>query len=134
MSSRTRWAVGGLLAIAALILLGFSFCVLAVLHLIARSSVHRFPFPANQPLTEWDAIELTRQALILDGKRSEAMRPVPSGHKDADGRETVFCRKSHGVEEGHVLWWLGRPDCDWEFEVSLHRNGDEVECKVFRPL
>ncbi len=132
--ARAYWTLGGLIGLAALILIGVHFSILAALDLITKPSEHRLPFPADKRLTEREAIELTRRALILDGKRSDAMRPVPSGHKDSDGREMVFLTREKGAEEGSVLWWLERPACDWEDSVSIRREGDEVVCTIVRPL
>lgn len=81
-------------------------------------------------LAEEDVVELSRQALILDGKRSEKMRPVPSGYKDQGGRDLFFVRWN---DEGWILWWLERPDRIWEYSVGIKREGDEVVCTILKP-
>lgn len=123
-----------LIVIGALSLAILHFCVLAVLQLHFRPAKYRLAFPATKRLTEQDAIEVTKLALILDGKRSHAMRPVPSGHKDADGREVFFCRKNGDSDEGWVLWWVERPDLGWDYMVGITREGDEVVCTISKPL
>lgn len=132
MTTRTNWS--HLLVMGALSLVIVHFCILAALQLFVRSSEYRFVFPTKKRLTEQDAIDLTKRALILDGKRSDAMRPVLSGHKDADGREVFFCRKGGDSDEGWVLWWLERPDHEWEYSVGITREGDMVVCTIARPL
>ncbi|MDZ7620268.1 MAG: hypothetical protein U1E05_24975 [Patescibacteria group bacterium] len=123
-----------LLVIGALSLVMFHFCVLAVLQVLSRPAKYRLAFSATKRLTERDAIEVTKRALVLDGKQSHAMRPVPSGHKDADGREVFFCRKNGDSDEGWVLWWLERPDHEWDYLVGITREGDEVVCTISKPL
>jgi len=124
MTSRTSWIGCGLLVAAALV-----FIVLAVLH-FQRPAEYRFAFPANKGLTEQDAIELSKQAMILDGKRSNTMRPVLSGHKDSEGHEAFFCRRRGNSDDGWVLWWLERPDVEWEYLVGITRERDELVCLI----
>ena len=92
MTTRTYWIGCGVFIVAALIFMAPYVCLLAVSY-FQKVSQYRFPFSTTKPLTEQDAIELSRQALILDGKRSDTMRPVRSGHHDSAGREVFFCRK-----------------------------------------
>jgi hypothetical protein len=96
--------------------------------------VYRFPFSNDKQLTEQAAIELTKQALILDGKYSATMRPVYSGHKDSQGREPFFCRREDDTNQGWVLWWINQPDHEWEYMVGLTKIGGEVECTISKPL
>ena len=94
---------------------------------------YRFPFPPENTLSEKIAIELSRQALILDGKHSTSMRPVPSGHTDASGRELYYCTRQDNPSDGFVLWWLERPNLAWEYMVDVTRQGNEVVCIISKP-
>ncbi len=133
MATRTFRIVCSLVAVVALVfVLPFVF-VLAIQH-FRKPSEHRFSFPASKQLTGQDALELTRQAMILDGKSSDAMRPVLSGHKDADGYEAFFCRKSGISDEGWVLWWLKRPDHEGEYSVNITREANDAVCTITKPL
>lgn len=93
-------------------------------------SVHRLPFLEEKKLTEQDVIELSRQALILDGKRSAEMHPISSGFKDGDGRDLFFVRHE---DKGWILWWLQRPDRIWDYSVGIERIGHEVVCTIVDP-
>jgi len=133
MATRTYWIGCGLAVLAV------SLFVLPLIYVLTgqyfrKPSEYRFPFPAEKRLTEQDALNLSRRAMILDGKRSDGMHPVLSGHKDADGRELFFCRKEGNSDEGWVLWWLERPDHEWEYSVGIAREGDEVVCTISKPL
>jgi hypothetical protein len=125
------WTRGIVVVVVGSILLHL--CVLAALQVYFRSSEYRFPFPAEKVLTEQDAVELSKRALILDGKRSDTMRPVLSGHKDAEGHEVIFCTGPDNPDRGWVLWSLGRPDRLWEYLVVVTRQGDEIVCIIGKP-
>ncbi len=96
--------------------------------------MYRFSFPTDKQLTKRDAIELSRQALILDGKRSDTMRPVRQGRADTKGDDIFFLRWPPGSDDGGILWWLKRPDYTWEYNVGLRREGNEVVCSILEPL
>jgi len=89
----------------------------------------RLPFLAQRQLTDEDAIALSKQALILDGKQSETMHPVASG-KDENGHDAVFIRLTKGSDQGLILWSIGKPGNLCEFGVGITREGDEVVCTV----
>ena len=134
MTTRTYCIGCGLLVAVALILLILpQICVMLIIH-FNRPSVYRLPFPAAKRLTEQDALELSKQALILDGKRTDTMRPVYSGHKDSEGREIYFLRNRDNPDKGSVLWWLEKPDYTWEYSVGITKEGDEVVCSIYNPL
>jgi len=132
MATCTYWIRCGLIVVTVLIFMLSGVYVLQFKG-VRKPSVYRFPFPAQKPLTEKDALDLSRQAMLLDGKRSGVMHPVLSGHKDTDGREVFFCRKGRNSDEGWVLWWLERPDYEWEYSVGIAREGDEVVCTISKP-
>lgn len=131
---KARWILG-VLGFACLVVL--IACPIPFLSFVVSPSPipqYRFPFPAERPLTERDAIELSKQALIADGKQTDTMRPVASGHQDREGRDIYFyLTRAEAPENGWVLWWLERPECTWEYSVGIHRDGDEVVCAISRP-
>jgi hypothetical protein len=133
MMGQKWWTACGVFAGFALLLVVLVVYVLAVQY-SRKPAEYRFPFPATKRLTEKDAIELSRRAMILDGNRSDAMHPVLSGHKDPEGHEVFFCRRGGSSDEGWVLWWLERPDHQWEYSVGIAREGDEVVCRISKPL
>jgi hypothetical protein len=132
MTAQKWWIACGLFAGLVLLLVVLVACV-HVVEYFRKSPEYRFPFPAAKPLTEKDAIELSKRAMILDGKRSDVMHPVLSGHKDSEGREVFFCRRGGTSDEGWVLWWLERPDHQWEYSVGVAREGDDVVCRISKP-
>lgn len=103
---------------------------LPLIYFWQQPTLYRFSFPAGQPLTENDAVELSRRALILYGKQSGGMHPVPYWHDD----ERIFARSDLDPDSGYVLWWVSRPECEWEYSVDVTREGDEVVCAIVRPL
>lgn len=123
------------LAIAVAVVVAFPLLgMLLVVHL-QKPSVYRFPFAATKQLTDEEALELTKEALVLDGKGSEGMHPVPwAGQTDAAGRQVVFARREGYADEGTILWWISRSDCVWEYSVHVTRKGDEVVCAISRLL
>jgi len=133
MATRTNSIGCGLIAGVVLLFVLPLVYVLAVQR-FRKPSEYRFSFPATRQLTEQDALALSRRAMILNGKHTDAMRPVPSGHKDVNGRDVYFCRKAGKADEGWVLWWLARPDHAWEYSVGITRDGDEVVCTICNPL
>jgi hypothetical protein len=84
-------------------------------------------------MTEEIAIDLTRQALILDGKSTPAMRPI-ADESDPNGRPIFYSRNTINPDEGTVFWWLGRSDMLWEYSVRLRREGDKIVCSISRAL
>ena len=134
MTTRTYCIGCGLLVAVALILLILpQICVMLIIH-FNRPSVYRLPFPASKRLTEQDALELSKQALILDGKRTDTMRPVYRRRKDSEGRKIYFLRNRDNPDKGSVLWWLEKPDYTWEYKVGITKEGDEVVCSIYKPL
>jgi hypothetical protein len=121
--------VAAILALITLFVLS-ALCFICYLHYLTAPSVHRLPFPASEPFTEAAAVQLSRQALILDGKGSKGMHPVPYWHHD----DSVFVRNDLDPNKGCILWWLQLPDHAWEYKVDLTRRGDEVECAISKPL
>lgn len=99
-----------------------------------KPTVYRIAFPEDRELTERAAIELTKQALVLDGKSTVGMRPVASGHNAPDGREILFLHDPNQTDSGSVLWWLQRIDCTWEYSVGVQREGMDVVCTIVKPL
>ncbi len=89
----------------------------------------RLPFLAQRQLTDEDAIVLSKQALILDGKQSETMHPVASG-KDENGHDAVFLRLSKGSDQGFIIWCIDGSNNSWEYGVEIAREGDEVVCTI----
>jgi hypothetical protein len=125
------WFRGGLFVVALLVLLPIAVLV----HLYGRTpSIYRIPFPADKELTEQAAVQLTRQALKLDGKATGTMRPVTSGHKDLNGRDIYFLTRADDADRGWVFWWLEKPEYTWEYSVGIVREGDEVVCSINKPL
>jgi hypothetical protein len=102
---------------------------------VTSAAVHeiRIKFAADRPLTELAAIDLTKQALIQNGKSGPNMRPVPTGHHDALGAEIVFAQNDE-AHDGFVLWWIDRPEYTWEYMVRIARDGGEVVCTITKPL
>jgi hypothetical protein len=113
-----------LLAIAGLL------CIWLYVVIYTTPTEHRFPLDADVELTQDVAIELSRKALILDGKAKETMRPV-AGWSDG---ETLFMRSKSNPQEGQVLWWVSRPEYTWEYSVTVRRNGGEIVCSITKPL
>ncbi len=130
MKAGKNWIIvicGGSLALVLLM------CCLISTQMGGGPTEYRFPFPPENTLSEKIAIELSRQALILDGKHSTSMRPVPSGHTDASGRELYYCTRQDNANAGFVLWWLERPSLAWEYMVGVTRQGNEVVCIISKP-
>ena len=130
---RIYWGGCGLLvfAVLAFVLL---YVYMLTQHNYRKLPEYRFPFPAKKRLLEQDALDLSKRALIMNGKHSNGMHPVLSGHKDIDGHDVFFCRKDGNSDEGWVLWWLERSGHKWEYSVGITREGDEVVCKISKPL
>lgn len=124
--------------IAAVLVLALVLPPLIALPLIyfwQQPALYRFPFPETRPLTEKDAVDLSRRAMILHGKQSAGMHPVPwSGHPDETGREPLFAMREGYPDDGQVLWRVADPQSEWEYSIRVHRDGDEVVCEVARPL
>ena len=95
--------------------------------------VVRLPFPASQELSEEDGITLSKEALMMAGKGSPAMHPVPTGHKNQRGNDIIYYRSRTRPNEGFVLWRVQCNDCEWDYSVGLLRNGAEVECTLSIP-
>lgn len=131
MANRKHKFVFILAAVVALSLVG-PFACMFVIHQSRRPRAYRIPFPAVELLTDEGAIELSKRAMILDGKYTTEMRPVARGHTDARGRETFISRNADGSVE--ILWWLGRPGYLWEYAVRVKRDGDDAVCSITKPL
>lgn len=129
-----KWWITCSLFVGLVLLLVVPIAYVPAVQCFRKPLEHRFPFPATKRLTEKDAIELSKRAMILDGKRSDAMHPALSGHKDSEGREVFFFRRGGSSDEGWVLWWLERPDHQWEYSVGIAREGDAVICCISKPL
>jgi hypothetical protein len=131
---RSKWLAYGvpLTVVLGVLLLPYLYFAL-VMHFTKPSEV-RIAYPAERQLTEQEAIELSKRALDLDGKRSDGMHPVASGHKDSEGRDIIVLRSSHKRDTGKVLSWLERPDCTWEYSVGISRERDEVVCTISEGL
>lgn len=120
-------------AVAALVLPPL--LAMPIIYFWTKPTLYRFSFPADRPLEEKDAVELSRQALVLYGKQSTGMHPAPwSGHPDENGRAPLFARRDGYPDDGQILWWIASPEHDWEYSVRVYREGDEVVCEVARPL
>ena len=135
MAIRKRSTGCGIAIFVASALVLLPLVALPIIYFWQQPTLYRFSFPAAQPLTEGDAVELSRRALILHGKQSAAMHPVPwRGHPDEDGRAPLFARRDGYPDDGVVLWLVGRTDVVWNYSVRVYRDGDEVVCEVVRPL
>jgi hypothetical protein len=126
-----NWIGWGLLGALAVVFVAPHMYVALVIHFRKPTEI-RVSFPADRRLTEQDAIELTRKALVLDGKYADTMHPV--ARKDSEGREVIFLKRREDVDEGGVLWWLERPDDLWEYSVGISRDCDDVVCKIWKPF
>lgn len=123
----------GIAIVIALLLLPL--VALPIIYFFQQPTLYRFPFPADRPLTEEDAVDLSRRAIILHGRQSAGMHPVPwSEHPDEKGRAPLFAKRDGYPDDGQVLWWIADPRCAWEYSVRVHRDGEEVVCEVARPL
>jgi hypothetical protein len=109
-------------------------CLVVALQVYYRPSEYRFPFPAEKALTQQEAIELSRRALILDGKRSDTMHVLSSGHQDAEGHDVLFGRDRDNLDRGAIRWSLGPPDLARKYSVVVTRHGNEIICLIYKPL
>lgn len=82
----------------------------------------------TSPLTESQAIELSREALKRVGEDAKMLEPVSYDHDNTK----LYARNSLTPYSGYVLWHsLGAPTrCT--FSVHLEQVGSEVRCEVGR--
>ena len=81
-------------------------------------------------LTEELALDLTRRALIEDGKGSPRMRPFRLGPKPPPGQTEFFLsRNTINPNQGDVRWHTG-PGPSYSVEIELH-DGEAV-CTIYR--
>jgi hypothetical protein len=126
-----RW-IGGLLALLLVFLVLPSIAALVYLR-SASPRDYRFPFPSGTQLDEQAALELSKAALVLDGREATVLRPVLSGHTDSLHREVYFARNVTIPDRGWVLWSCGPSGRVWDYKVNVERSGEEVVCQVVTP-
>lgn len=82
----------------------------------------------TSPLTESQAIELSREALKRVGENAKLLEPVSYEHDNTK----FYARNTITLYSGYVLWHsLGAPTrCT--FSVQLEQVGSEVHCGVRR--
>ncbi len=82
----------------------------------------------TSPLTESQAIELSREALKRVGEDAKLLQPASYGHDNTK----FYAHNSLTPFSGYVLWHsLGGPTrCT--FSVQLEQVGSEVRCEVGR--
>ena len=97
---------------------------------IRPSPTYRFPMPPGTALTEAIAIEVSKKALVADGRESAGMLPIP--YRDAsqrrEGENVYFAVNTIDPNAGYVLWTTG----DGSYCVHLVRSDNETVCQVSR--
>lgn len=101
---------------------------------------HHYTIDAAADLTEDLAVEFTRMALIDDRKVTAEIQPVPywpdSQFENPAEAERLFSRNRFDPNSGYILWKVddSRNHQLWTYLVRLHRRGDHIECRVYRPM
>jgi hypothetical protein len=129
MNARTILIVCGIVVVSGIIL---AVCALAAIGYGSSRAIH-IEFPSDMPMSDGDAIEMSKQAMILDGKQTDAMRPIPWGPVGSPRGDLFFARVEGKRDEGDVLWWLGSRNQLWEYTVHVSRKGDKVICTIRKP-
>jgi hypothetical protein len=85
-----------------------------------------FHFSSAEPLTEPEAIELSREALRRVGEDATLFDPATY-----DGT-LIYARNTLTPYSGYVLWHQRGENALYEFSVQLEQVGNEVHCGVGR--
>jgi hypothetical protein len=108
--------VVGYLVIVALALWGF------------RDRRVTLPTGSVAPLTESQAIELSREALERVGEDASLFEPASYDHD----KTMFYARNTLTPYNGYVLWHLRGERALYQFSVQLEQVGSEVRCGVGR--
>ena len=124
--------------LVALVLGALALVILALVVIVAwpwlrRPSEYRFPLASETELTgltEQCAVDLTRRALVADGKWSPKMRPIPCSteSRSADGGYPYFAADRDNIARGYVRWTAG----DGIYAVAIEKKADQAICRVYK--
>lgn len=116
-------AVSYIVAVLAGVFVGFMACALLVTWPLLRPArIYRFPVPDETRLTESNAIEISKKALMADGLSSAMMHPIP--YTDEVG---YFYVNPADSDKG-CMYWL---TASGRYGVNLERKGAQIVCRVY---
>jgi hypothetical protein len=95
-------------------------------------------FTDDRPLTDDLAVEYTGKTLQAEGFDPAALKlkPYDWNHWNHDRfhNETFFNRNTIHSNEGDVLWGDPHHAAEWEYIVTIEKNGSDICCRVYRPM
>src|SRR4051794_16669023 len=103
---KPRHIVGLVLLTVATMALIFGTCTVVILYNglgANQGPKHRFPLAGDVPLTEAQALDISKQVMALDGKLSSMLRPTSFGN-DAAGAKTYINRQPNSTDIT-VCWY-----------------------------
>lgn len=116
------------ISLAITVLLSFLY-LFAVFQMTETSAKYRFTVDDDSQLSERDAVELSRQALVKHDKKLNRIRPVPFSHIGP----SVYAANTVKPNCGYVLWSVNSSHRDWDYKVQITKAGNEVVCEITKP-
>ncbi len=114
--------------LALTVLLSFPY-LSAVYRMTETSTKYRFTVDDDSQLSERDAVELSRLALVKHDKKLNRIRPVPFSHIGP----SVYAANSAKPNCGYVLWSANSSHREWDYMVQITKSGNDVVCEITKP-
>ena len=92
---------------------------------------YSFPVDSKFKLTEENAIEMSKRALIEAGLEIEQLVPIPWGPPNSEANEKLFARNTIDPNNGYVLWAFRNNEVPRRgYSVQLELKGDAIIANV----
>lgn len=105
------------------------FYLFLVYPMTEKPSKYYFTVDAGSQLSEGNAVELSKQALIKYGEELNRIRPAPFSHAG----QGVYAANSVKPNSGYVLWSVNSSRRKWDYKVQITKTGSEVICEITKP-
>ena len=91
-------------------------------------------FTDDRPLTDEAAVEYTKKTLQAEGFDLSSLNLQPDDWNHDRFHKKFFNRNTINPNEGDVLWGNPRHASEWEYTVTIEKNGSDICCRVYRPM